>query len=305
MYKSLPIRSLLALIALTLAGCAPRAATLPPVAAPSVSHRVVETRTGEATSFERLVGRALEADVVFFGEFHDDPGTHRLQLALLEAAAQRRPGVVLALEMFERDVQPALDAYLTGEINEEEFLARSRPWSNYNTDYRPLIEFAKERGIPVLAANVPRRIAARVSRGGLDTLSTLPDHERPYLASEIICPRDSYHERFAAEMQGHPGMTEAVVMRFYQAQCVKDETMAESITEWLSSHPDALVIHMNGYFHSDYGAGIPERVLRRRPGTKTLILTGIPVADPVRETPVDDPARAEYLLFTRRPAGKE
>lgn len=294
-------RSLVLLAAFALAGCSSRtAAPLPPGPAP-VSYRVIESNSGAVTDFGKLVDQTVAAEIVFFGELHDDPGTHRLQLALLEAAAARHGNVVLALEMFERDVQPVMDAYLAGEITEQEFLEKSRPWPNYPTDYRPLIEFARERGIPVLAANVPRRIAAQVSRGGLDTLRALPEAERHFVARELHCPKDAYYDRFAATMQGHPGMTDEVVFRFYEAQCIKDETMAESVVELLIARPDVLVIHMNGSFHSDYGSGVPERVLRRRPGSRVLTLTGIPVEDPATAVPGDERARADYLLFTKRP----
>lgn len=294
-------RSLLLLAAVTLAGCSSRT---PVAVAPEptlVPHRVIESSTGKATDFNGLVDRALEAEIVFFGEFHDDPGTHSLQRSLLEAVAARHGNVILALEMFERDVQPIMDAYLAGEITETEFLAQSRPWSNYATDYRPLIELAKERNIPVLAANVPRRIAAQVSRGGLDTLRALPEAERGMVARELLCPRDDYYDRFAATMRGHPGLTDPMIFRFYEAQCIKDETMAESVVEVLAARPGVLVIHMNGSFHSDYGSGVPERVLRRRPESKVLTLTGIPVEDPASAVPGDERARADYLLFTKRP----
>jgi len=294
-------RSVVILSAVVLGACSSRSAGPAAPQPASADHRVVESSTGAVTDFRALVDRAVAAEVVFFGELHDDAGTHRLQRALLDAAAARRGDVVLALEMFERDVQPVLDAYLAGRITEAEFLEKSRPWPNYATDYRPLIELAKERGIPVLAANVPRRIAAQVSRGGLDTLQALPEADRAFVAREFQCPRDTYYDRFAATMSGHPGLTEAMIFRFYEAQCVKDETMAESVVELLKARPGALVIHMNGSFHSDYGSGVPERVRRRRPGSRILTLTGIPVADPANAVPGEERSRADFLLYTKRP----
>jgi uncharacterized iron-regulated protein len=263
---------------------------------------VVDARTETEVDFNALVARAVRAEVVYFGELHDDTGTHQLQLALLEAVAKRREEVVLSLEMIERDVQPLLDAYLADQITEEEFLAGSRPWSNYATDYRPLVEFAKRQGWPVLAANVPRPLAARVSRGGLEALDTLPAPERALVAADLSCPRDRYHARFAETMGSHPGLDEAMITRFYYAQCVKDETMAESIVAALAARPGSLVLHMNGSFHSDYGDGVPARVARRRPESRTLILSGIPVDEPDPTPAAQDRVRADYLLFTKRPA---
>jgi uncharacterized iron-regulated protein len=266
-----------------------------------VPTRVVESRTVETIDLETLAGRVASAEVVLFGEFHDDPGTHQLQLALLEALARRRHQVLLSLEMFERDVQPVLDAYLAGEITEETFLARSRPWSNYATDYRPLVEFARAQHWPVLAANVPRRLAAQVGRGGLDTLSALPGEERSFAAAEIGCPHDRYHQRFVETMGDHPGMDEAMIDRFYKAQCLKDETMAEAIVDAIERYPGALVVHMNGSFHSDYGDGVPARIVRRRPGTRVTILTGIPVPELEHAPVTENLERADYLLFTKEP----
>lgn len=263
--------------------------------------RIIDTHAGGEVGFPAVVERAAGAEIVYFGELHNDAGTHHLQLALLRAVAERRGQVILSLEMFERDTQPLLDDYLAGRIDEAAFLAAARPWPNYATDYRPLVEFARSRGWPVLAANVPRPLAARVARGGLAVLDSLPAAERALAARQFSCPRDQYHTRFAETMGAHPGVDEAMIMRFYEAQCIKDETMAESITATLEEHPGALVLHMNGSFHSDYGDGVPARVTRRRPGSRTLILSGIPAAEPTPPPDTEHRARADYLLFTRRP----
>lgn len=110
-------------------------------------------------SFEGLI----DFDVVFVGEVHGSRFAHKAELTLLTGLSQRDPNLVLALEMFERDVQDILDAYLKGDISEDQFLEQSRPWPNYQDDYRPLIELGKRKGIPVIAANVPRRVAAAVA----------------------------------------------------------------------------------------------------------------------------------------------
>jgi len=285
------------------AACAGRApsAPVPAPADAAPAYRIVDPDAGRALDVAELAGRAAAADVVFFGEQHDDAGTHRLQYALLDALAGRRDLVVLSLEMFERDVQPALDDYLAGRISEEEFLASARPWSNYATDYRPLVELARERGWPVVAANVPRRYAAMVAAGGLDTLRVVPEAEREaYIARDIECPRDAYHDRFLEAMGVHPGAGHAsdAVERYYLAQCLKDETMAESIVAARERWPAALIVHVTGAFHSDFGHGIPARVERRAPGTRILILTGIPTADLARPPVEENRDRADVLLFT-------
>ena len=119
------------------------------------------------------------ADIVFVGEQHDDPATHRLELAILEGIARRRSAVVVAMEMFERDVQQSLDDYLASRIAEHEFLKASRPWPNYADDYRPLVEFAKARGWRTIAGNVPRRYASQVGRNGLASLERCRKRSEP------------------------------------------------------------------------------------------------------------------------------
>src|SRR5207249_4721318 len=123
---------------------------------------------------------------VFLGEHHDDPVAHHLELALLkraqeQAARQAKPPgtaarpVALAMEMFERDVQDVLDEYLAGYITERHFKDASRPWKSYDKDYRPLVEFARENKLAVLASNAPRRYVNRVSRLGAASLKDVPD----------------------------------------------------------------------------------------------------------------------------------
>lgn len=277
-------------------------------AADSVAHRVYDAQAGRWTDFAAMADSLAAADVVFFGEQHDDPGTHRLERALLEAMAGRRDGVVVGLEMFERDVQPLLDRYLAGEVAEAEFLGGSRPWPNYATDYRPLVEFARERGWPVVAGNVPRRIAAGVGRAGLDTLAALPEGERARVAAELACPRDAYHALFAEQMAAHPmpGTPEeqaALVERFYAAQCVKDETMAEAVVEARAERgPGAVVVHFNGAFHSDRRLGIVPRVERRTPGARVRVVSAVPVADLASVDPAEYRELGDFVVFTLRPA---
>ena len=124
-----------------------------PIAQPSIrapyqgeSFRVVEAATGNTVSFASVVARAAQSDVVYFGEQHDDPETHFLEFALLDGMGRRRDQVVLSLEMFERDVQPELDRYLAGAVSESTFLATSRPWPRYSTDYRSMVQLARVRG---------------------------------------------------------------------------------------------------------------------------------------------------------------
>ncbi len=267
-------------------------------------HRVYHVASGTFSDLESLALAASKVDVVFLGEQHDDPGTHALQRAILESVSRRRSDVMLSLEMFERDVQLSMDAWVRDVISEDSMLAVSRPWPRYDTDYRPLVEYARVKGWPIVAANVPRPIAAAVARGGLDTLASF---DRRLYAREISCPDDRYRTNFFGAMGGHPSGADSVeamrrMERYYFSQCVKDETMAESIVIARNATGGSrLVVHVNGLFHSDYGDGTAERVRRRLPDARTMVVTAIPVADLDDLEPAKDRERADWIIYTLKP----
>ena len=299
----------LALLCLLAQGQAPSTAAGPPSAPRYVPQRVYDTVRGAFTDFETMLADLARADAIILGEQHDDPNTHRLEAAVLEGLARRRIPVVLSLEMFERDVQPALDAYLAGTVPEEEFLKGARPWPRYATDYRALVEIARAQKWPVVAANVPRRIAAEVAKSGRPAIDALVSGDRPLAARDLQCPRDKYFDRFAEQMGNHktpgaPGSTDAAATeRYYWAQCVKDETMAESIAAAVAkqtARPGA-VVHVTGSFHSDFGAGTAERARRRLEGRRVALVSLMPVESLDTLAPGDDDRkRADYLVYTLR-----
>ncbi len=234
--------------------------------------------------YEKFADYLGGADVVFLGEYHDDDSTHALQLELLELLADEHGGdVVLSMEQFERDVQSVVDSYLAGEIDEEQFLADSRPWPNYEPHYRPLVEYCKRNGIDVVAANIPRPLASRVAKEGLETvMESLTAEERQWVAESTTAPDDLYWENFKLAMGlggggGHGmGMNEEMARSFYAAQCIKDDTMAESIARARELTGFA-VVHTNGSFHSDYSEGTVSRVIDRRPGDSIVTIAIRPV----------------------------
>ena len=304
------------LLASLVTACAGR---MSPVTAPAAgdvpltTRRIVSSTTGQTVSLSQLADAASTADVVFFGEQHDDEETHRAELAMLSAIGERRGKVVLSLEMFERDVQSVLDAYLAGRISEADFRAQSRPWPNYGTDYRPLVELAKAKGWPVVAANVPRRFASTVSRRGLGALDSLSASDRLLVARDNVCPTDDQYYRNFIEVMGgaHGGAPavsgsaapsmDAMMGLFYQAQCVKDETMAEAIiAARANAGSDAVVVHFTGAFHSDFGLGTVSRVLRRLPAARTVVVSAVPTPDPAGEAVTQYTDRGQFIMLTLR-----
>jgi uncharacterized iron-regulated protein len=277
-----------------------------------VPHRVFDTRRNQFVDFEAMLADGARSEVIFLGEQHDDPITHVLEAAALEGIGRRRGNVILAMEMFERDAQRPLSDYLAGTLAEGEFLAASRPWPRYATDYRPMVEYAKRQGWPVIAGNVPRRLASAVARVGLSLFDTTSVGDRMLAALRFDCPKDKYHDRFSdtmGDMSGHgptapktPAERDAMVERMYQSQCVKDETMGEAIASALLNAPvGALVVHVNGAFHSDYRMGTAERARQRLDGKRVTVVSFVPVSnlDTVDGGKLRD--LGDYVVFTLAP----
>ena len=275
--------------------------------------RVYVTAKKQFVDVQTFVAEAARADVLFLGEEHDNIQTHQVELALLQALARQRGNIVVSLEMFERDVQEPLAHFAMGHTSEAEFLAESRPWPQYARDYKPIVDFAIAQQWSVVAANVPRPVAAEVSKAGLMSLKGRPESERAWFARDIKCPTgDHYFKRFRDAMGGGEshstggaagGLDAATLQRYYEAQCLKDETMGESIAQAYAGAAAGgarpLVVSINGSFHSDFRDGTVARAHRRMPGKRILVVTVMPVPDPMRFAPNDeDRKRADYLIFT-------
>src|SRR5688572_3307600 len=326
---TIPCRFLLAAIVLSAFGTMARAQQSPHMSSGYIPQRVYKSDDKRFSDFEAMLAEIARADVAFVGEQHNDPATHRIERAILEGLARRRGNVVVAMEMFERDTQSSLDEYLAGRLNEEDFLRSSRPWPNYATDYKPLVEFARAHGWKVVASNTPRRIAIQVSREGLNAARPDSETERKLVASEISCPMDDYFKRFTEAMsKGHPhsgGASQqgngkqidkkqeedqrAALERFYYAQCVKDETMAESVANALglqatqgAAQIRPLVVHFNGAFHSDYRLGTASRAVRRSPKSNVKVISVVPVENLDAINPDEYRKRGDYVIFTLKPA---
>lgn len=262
--------------------------------------RLVAPGADRPVSVEAVAEAIVDADFVALGELHQTPDVHRTHHALLRAMHARRPNMVIAMEMFERDVQTVLLQYLNGLIDEGEFRAKSRPWPNYARDYRPVIEFAKEHQLMVLAANAPRPLASKAAKEGLGAV--LGDKD---LARTTTAPQDGYWESFQEMMAGHGGMLgEDGMERFYAAQCLKDDTMAESIVDHLEGFaPERrpLAVLICGRAHSDHGWGTVQRVVERMPGIEVRVLSAQTVDDLGAAVLAADGEVADFFVVAREP----
>lgn len=249
----------------------------------------VFTTDGKSATLEEIAAQLDGVSVLCLGEKHDDPAAHEVEAELLRLAvaryvtgANKRP-LALSLEMFERDVQIVVDEYLAGLISERHFLSSSRPWNNYQTDYKPLIELAKTNKLPVLAANAPGRYVNMVSRLGRDSLNQLAPQAKGWLP-KLPFPASSkpYGDKFNALMGGGvptaamPGAATHASSGLLDAQTLRDAAMAEAIALYLKKEDKSFILQVNGSFHSEERLGVPEQLQLYRPKTKTLVITVIP-----------------------------
>lgn len=239
------------------------------------NYRIFDAQGNPAT-LEKIVDSLKSVDVVFLGEQHDDATAHYVQNVIFQKAFEKYGGerkVALSLEMFERDVQTILDEYLQNLITENHFLLSSRPWGNYKTDYRPLVEFAKTNKLPVIAANAPRRYVNMVSRNGRDSLNRLSPEAKNWLAPlPYNQASEPYTKKFNALMGGS-NEAKMGLNNILDSQSLWDATMAYSVAEYLKRTKEALVVHLNGGFHTENRLGTPEHLLKYDKKAKFLVVT--------------------------------
>ncbi len=261
--------------------------------------RLFDGKSGVEVGWEAALSRLAEADVVFLGETHLDRLTHDAELEFLRELTERRDGqTALALEMFERDVQPFLDEYRAGRIDERLFLQHSRPWGNYATDYRPLIEFCKAEQLPIIASNLPAELRRKLGRGGAEALAALTPDERALVPEPLFENRPDYWKRVDHVTRGHAAMgIVPAESRLFDGQNLWDNTMGDSIARARAADPERQVIHVNGGFHSDYGDGTVWQLLQRAPATAVATVQIVATTD-LADVRVDVATpRADFVLF--------
>ena len=211
---------------------------------------VIYNSKGKKVTYKKLLKAADDSDIILFGEYHNNPISHWLQLELTKGL-QVNNRLILGAEMFEADNQTALNQYLAGEIDRKGLDTLARLWNNYDTDYAPLVNFAKANNLPFIATNIPRKYASMVFKnGGFTALDGLSDLEKSWIAPLPI-PFDAtlpQYKKMLDMMGGHGGAD------IVKAQAIKDATMAHFILENYKSGDTFL--HYNGAFHSDFHEGI-------------------------------------------------
>lgn len=244
-------------------------------------YRIVESESGKPVDLKVLTQELLNYDVIFFGELHDDSLLHHLEAEIFQSLVAKDKSVVLSMEMFERDNQTELTNYISGKTTYAEFSEQARLWSNHQSDYEPLLQIAKKHQRSVIAANVPRRYASLLAKDGEEAFNNLEKADRKFTAKKLVVLDDRYKQEFYETMQsmGRQGMPNKsghdMLLNIYKAQCLKDDTMAESIYEYLNTNPTKKVLHINGDFHSRYFLGTAQKLALLNPNLKITVITQV------------------------------
>jgi len=243
---------------------------------------------GKRVTYKKMIKALENKDIILFGEYHDNPIVHWLQLEVTMDLDKVRD-LVLAAEMFEADNQNELDDYLSGKIDAKAFDSLARLWPNYYTDYAPLVEYAKENKITFVAANIPRRFASKVFRGGFEGLDDLTTEEKSWMAP-LPMKYDSTlpgYVKMIEMMGGHGGSN------LPKAQATKDATMAHFILKY---HKEGgLSLHYNGAFHSDFYDGILWYLKQDKPDFNYGTISTVSQAD-VSKLEAEYKGQADFII---------
>lgn len=264
--------------------------------------RLVDAESGTALSVESLAQRLASTDVVVIGEYHGHQAAHLLQSQIQAALYRQQPLQALSMEQFTLDNQRAVDAYLNGKTGETEMIEDSSAWDNYRASYRPLVEFARQHGLPVVAANAPAATVRCVGRTGPDYLQSLPAATRAQLPDNAFMDTPAYREKFTAAISSsHGAADEAMRKRMdntYKAQLLRDNTMASRILAARDAHPDHQIVHTTGTFHSEDHLGTVAILRQRAPAVSVAVIS--PVIWPADEDTAplhENRSKGDFLYF--------
>ena len=256
---------------------------------------VIYTSNGKKTTFDKLEDAAEGKELILFGEFHDNPISHWLQLELTkELFEENGANLQLGFEMFEQDQQELLSQYLLGNLTTKQFKDTVRLWPNYETDYAPIIEFAKTNKLFCVASNVQRKYASLLFKKGrkaLDTLSAAIKTQMAPIDFVVDTSLSQYREVFS--MGGHMGVN--MGMNMLESQAFKDATMAQFILANPGRKAGTVHLHFNGAFHSDSHQGILWYVQQKEPNIRVLTISTV-TQDDVRKMDKEHLGRADFII---------
>ena len=260
------------------------------------NYKVYSVELNEVINIEEIVEDLAEYDVIFFGEEHNDSIVHCLEYLLLEKLYNKyRNSLALSMEMFDRDVQVVLDEYLSNRIREKDFTKDARVWTNYN-DYRPMVEFAKEKKLDVIAANAPFRYVNMANRKGQKSLKSLSKTAKSFIAplpydtatgayyeklmavTHRLTTPDTKKDTVISDTSTLPEISPSNMpsINMNQGQSLWDATMAYSIYQYLKKNRNKKIMHINGRFHSDEYFGIVQQLEKYDHKIRYLVISAFP-----------------------------
>jgi len=260
------------------------------MAAPTAQHPPAHPATQEAVvtgvldmrqsgTLDSILPELARSKVVFVGEQHDNYGHHLAQLDIIQRLHALNPQIAIGMEMFQQPYQSFVQDYVDGRVSEREMLQGSEWYERWRHDYRlyqPILEFARQQGIPVIALNLQREITDKVARSGLTVLT---EQERQHLPRKIDKRDQEYESRLRQIYHQHPHRDGSKFENFHEVQLLWDESMAQQVADYVKAHPQKQMIALVGSGHLMYGSGVPNRVKRETGAIQSIVLPydGLPV----------------------------
>jgi len=251
------------------------------------------TKKGKEVNFEKMVMAAADADIVLFGELHNNPISHWLEYELTKSLYEiKKDNLILGAEMFESDNALIVKEYLEGKIKDKNFEAEARLWPNYKTDYKPLLQFARDSSLNFVATNIPRRYASLVNRSGFEALDSLDTEAKLYIAPLPVA--------YDPELPGYKSMLEMMGDNanhandnLPKAQAIKDATMAYFIAKNLVKGKTFL--HFHGSYHSDNFEGIMWYLKAINPDLKIVTISSAE-QDNLDKPDEENDGKADFII---------
>ncbi len=251
------------------------------------------SKDGKTVKYKALLSEAKNADIILFGELHNNPICHWLQLELTKDLYNEiQNNLILGAEMFETDNELILSEYISGNIKTRNFEAEAKLWPNYNTDYKPLVEFARENNLEFIATNIPRRYAAVVHKKGFEGLDSLSAKAKELLPP-LPVPYDPELKGYKGMLDMMGGMGGRANTNLPKAQAIKDATMAYNILK--NRKPGKVFLHFHGTYHSNNFEGITWYINQENPAIKILTIASVEQAD-IDELSEENKGLADFVI---------
>ncbi len=235
------------------------------------------------TRLPAIIEKVSKRKIIYVGEVHDVFAHHAVQLDIISGIYKKNKKIAIGMEMFQKPFQSTLDKFISGSIDEKEFLKKSEYFKRWVFDYnlyKPILDFARSRAIPVIALNTRREIIDKVSQDGLGSLL---GKDRKAIPPDMDFSDTEYKKRIFEVFRRHTDWKDKNFIFFYQSQILWDETMSLSIVDFLNTNPDYQIIVLAGQGHLAYGSGIPKRTFRRNGLAYATILIDADVEDSIAD----------------------